>query len=207
MPHVSDEGDAPDAAMARLISGGARGVADAASHTRSAPAIAQQDLAHALPDRSDRVARVIAEGDKVLEHASISAARTRPSFYGGRATGKTLRNQRSRHRAHQRRLTGRSPGIWPTDSARCFKWTRSMCSKGSAAAGVKPTSAEPPIESLRRRPTHHTVEITAPAVSLNARERILCDRPIHIGGRAQHEIFHFSRRTDRANDHRGIVRE
>ncbi len=88
VPHVSDEGDAPDAAMARLISRGARaGLPTQLRNYAERTGVAQQDLAYALPDRSDRVACVIAEGDKVWTRFNLRGTNTK-SFYGLAPTGK-----------------------------------------------------------------------------------------------------------------------
>lgn len=87
-PHVSDEGDAPDARMARFTSQGAgAGLPTQLRDYAERSGVAQQDLAHALTDRSDRVARVVTEGDKVWSRFNLRGTNTQ-SFYGLPPTGK-----------------------------------------------------------------------------------------------------------------------
>jgi predicted ester cyclase len=49
--------------------------------------VGEQDLAHALTDRSDRVANTITEGDKVWTRFNLRGANTQ-SFYGLPPTGR-----------------------------------------------------------------------------------------------------------------------
>src|SRR5215203_1151544 len=51
-----------------------------------------------------------------------------------------------------------------------------------------------------RCPPHYTVDQRS-CCSSDARDEFLCDRLIDVFGGAQHEIFHFSCRTDWAEDH------
>ena len=114
VPHVNDEGEAPDALLERLVSqstqqdrnkmkvvrsksGSKKPEDHANTRTRwgvpelreygERNGVAQMDMSHAFPDRSDRIVRVLAESDKVWMRFNLRGTNTQ-SFYGLPPTGK-----------------------------------------------------------------------------------------------------------------------